>query len=84
MANSVQLSSRGGSALRWSRDGDTIAEVEVSRSGANLGSRRALFVLPRDYRDEPDVMPDGGRGLVIRGGSMYSDLVVVQRALAVH
>jgi hypothetical protein len=86
---SVQVSSSGGIPVRWSsdgsqlfyRDGDTISVVHVGRSGPVLTSRRRAFSLPRDVRGSVDVMPDGERAILIRGGLMYSDLVVAQGAL---
>ena len=87
---SVQVSTQGGQPVRWSedgarlfyRDGDTISVVDVGRAGPLLTSRRVAFRLPRDLRDRVDVMPDGEHAVMIRGGLMYSDLVIVQAALA--
>ncbi len=86
---SVQVSASGGVPVRWSsdgsqlfyRDGDTISVVQVGRTGPVLTSRRRAFSLPRDVRGRVDVMPNGERAIFIRGGLMYSDLVVAQSAL---
>ena len=89
LATSVQVSANGGAPVRWNpdgsrlfyRDGDAIWEVEVGRTGPVLSSRRRAFHLPSDVRGRFDVMPDGETAILIRGGLMYSDLVVVQDAL---
>lgn len=89
LTSSVQLSTSGGIPVRWSpdgsrlfyRDGDTISVVQVGRAGPVLASRRRAFSLPRDVRGNVDVTPDGSRAVFIRGGLMYSDLVVAQGAL---
>jgi Tol biopolymer transport system component len=86
---SVQVSTRGGVPIRWSRDssrlyykdGDEIASVSVTERGPVLTSRRAVFSLPGDWRGRGDVMPDGEHAVMIRGGLIYSDIVVVQGAL---
>ena len=86
----VQVSTRGGEPVRWSpdgtrlfyRDGDTIAVVDVARAGPVLSSRRTAFPVPHDQVGGVDVMPDGEHAVMIRGGRMYSDLVIVQGALA--
>jgi Tol biopolymer transport system component len=89
LTTSVQVSTTGGIPIRWSsegnrlfyRDGDTISVVQVGHTGPVLTSRRRAFSLPRDVRGGVDVMPDGERAIFIRGGLMYSDLVVAQGAL---
>ena len=89
LAASIQVSTRGGSPIRWSpdstkfyyTDGDTIASVDVGPSGPLLASRRAIFSVPGDSRGV-DVMPDGNHAVTIRGGLIYSDIVVVQHALS--
>ena len=86
---SVQVSARGGSPVRWSTDsskfyytdGDAIAAVDVSPRGPVLTSRRAVFPVPRDMRGRLDVMPNGEHAVMIRGGLIYSDIIVIQRAL---
>jgi serine/threonine protein kinase/Tol biopolymer transport system component len=88
LAVSVQVSSAGGRAVRWSadsrrlfyRDDDAIAAVDLGPSGPVLDSRTQAFRLPSDVRGRVDVMPDGHTAVLIRGGLMYSDLVVVQSA----
>jgi eukaryotic-like serine/threonine-protein kinase len=84
----VQVSSRGGSPIRWNRDGstlyfkdgDTVAAIEIGPRGPVLTSRRALFSVPRNG-GRLDVMPDGEHAIIIRGGPIYSDIVVMQGAL---
>jgi Tol biopolymer transport system component len=85
----VQVSARGGQPLRWHRDGstfyytdgDVIAAVDVGPGGPVLTSRRTVFPMPRDWRGRFDVMPDGEHTVMIRGGLIYSDIVVKQGAL---
>ena len=87
---SVQVSTRGGRPVRWSpdssrlyyTDGDAIAAVEIDPRGPVLTSRRAFFSVPRDSRGPVDVLPDGEHAVMIRGGLIYSDIVVMQGALA--
>lgn len=87
-AVAVQLSVSGGRPVSWSRDGTrlfyldggAIWEVTVGAAGPAPGTRRRAFVMPDDVRDV-EVMPDGEHAILIRGGSMYSDLVVAQGAL---
>ena len=84
----VQVSSRGGSPIRWNRDGstlyfndgDTVAAIDIGPRGPVLTSRRALFSLPSDG-GRLDVMPDGEHTIIIRGGPIYSDIVVMHGAL---
>ena len=86
---SVQVSSGGGSPIRWSPDsstlyyidGNSITSIDVKSGGPVLTSRRALFALPADRRGNLDVTPDGQHALMIRGGLIYSDIVVLQSAL---
>ena len=88
--NSTQLTMRGGIAIRWSndssklyyRDGDAISVIDVGADGPRLGSRRTVFQLPGDTRGFADVFPDGEKAILVRGGLMYSDLIVVQGFLA--
>jgi hypothetical protein len=57
----VQVSTRGGSPIRWNRDGatlyfndgDTIAAIDIGPRGPVLTSRRALFSVPRDSSGPP-------------------------------
>lgn len=85
----VQVSTRGGNPIRWDRDGstlyfkdgDTVVAIEIGPRGPVLASRRAIFSVPRDG-GRGDVMPDGQHAIVIRGGPIYSDIVVMQGALA--
>jgi hypothetical protein len=85
----VQVSTRGGGPIRWSRDGstlyfidgDTIAAIDVGPRGPVLTSRRLLFSVPRDWVGRLDVLPDGEHAIMIRGGLIHSDIVVMQGAL---
>jgi len=85
----VQVSTRGGSPIRWNRDGstlyfkdgDTVAAIDIGPRGPVSTSRRALFSVPRDWVGKLDVMPDGEHAIIIRGGPTYSDIVVMQGAL---
>jgi Tol biopolymer transport system component len=89
LSASVQVSARGGSPIRWSRDsskfyytdGDEISVVDITQRGPVLTSRRAVFSMPNDWRGRVDVMPDGEHAVMIRGGLIYSDIVVLQGAL---
>jgi Tol biopolymer transport system component len=89
---STQVTMHGGTAIRWSndssklyyRDGDSISVIDIAADGPRLGSRRAVFQLPGDSRGNVDVLPDGEKAILIRGGLMYSDLIVVQGLLAHH
>jgi Tol biopolymer transport system component len=86
---SVQVSAGGGSPIRWSpdsatlyySDGNSITSIDVKSGGPVLTSRRALFALPADRRGDLDVMPDGQHAVMIRGGLIYSDIVVLHGAL---
>jgi Tol biopolymer transport system component len=87
--NSVEITIGGGGPIRWSndskklyyREGNTIAIIDIGTSGPSLSSRRTIFQLPRDAKGFVDVFPDGERVIMIRGGPMYSDLVVKEGAL---
>jgi len=89
LTESVQVSTRGGSPIRWSRDsarlyyadGDEIGVVDIARHGPVLTSRRAVFSVPRDGLGRVDILPDGEHAVIIRGGLIYSDIVVLQGAL---
>ncbi len=88
LSRSVQVSTGGGVPIRWSADGSrlfftnggVIDEVPVDASGPALRSITRAFAIPADTRAQ-DVMPDGEHAVFIRGGLMYSDLVVLQDAL---
>jgi eukaryotic-like serine/threonine-protein kinase len=87
---SAQVTMHGGTAIRWSndssklyyRDDDSISVIDIAADGPRLGSREAVFQLPGDSRGNVDVLPDGEKAILIRGGLMYSDLIVVQGLLA--
>ncbi|MEP7148291.1 MAG: protein kinase [Acidobacteriota bacterium] len=88
--NSTQITTSGGSPVRWRdnslklyyRDGDAIAVIDVGSNGPVLGSRKTVFKKPNDTRGFVDIFPDGERAIMIRGGLLYSDLIVVQGFLA--
>ena len=90
VADFVQVSTRGGSPIRWSpdssrfyySDGNSIAAIDIKPGGPALTSRRVLFELPGDQRGRLDVLPSGERAIMIRGGLIYSDIVVIQGALS--
>jgi len=90
LATSVQVSTRGGSPIRWSpdstklyfTDGDTIASVDVGPSGPVLASRSAIFSVPGDQHGRVSITSDGNHAVAIRGGLIYSDIVVLQNALS--
>lgn len=89
-ANSIQITMRGGTAIRWSndssklyyREGDTISVIDVGADGPRLGSRKAIFQLQNDTPRSVDVFPNGEKVILVKGGSIYSDLIVVQGFLA--
>ncbi|HET6861953.1 MAG TPA: protein kinase [Pyrinomonadaceae bacterium] len=84
--NSTQITMRGGTAIRWTkdssklyyRDGDAISVIDLAADGPRLQSRKTAFPLPGDTGTSADVFPDGEKAIVVRGGLMYSDLIVVQ------
>ena len=86
---SVQVSTRSGGPVRWSpdsgkfyyTDGSAITTVDIGPRGPVLTSRRAAFAVPSDWRGRVDVMPDGQHAVMIRGGLIYSDIVVLPGAL---
>jgi eukaryotic-like serine/threonine-protein kinase len=87
-ANATQVSSDGVEPLRWSADSrrlfyhdrDEIREVGVGPSGVTPGTSRRIFSVPASFLSV-DVAPDGQRLFAVRGGMLYSDLVVRQGAL---
>jgi hypothetical protein len=86
---SIQVSAQGGRPIRWRAastqlydlDGDALSVTDVGRSGPIPASRRVAFRLPSDIHGPPDVTPGGKRAVVIRGGPIYQDLIVVEGAL---
>jgi Tol biopolymer transport system component len=86
---SIQVSAEGGQPIRWTaagsqlfyRDGNAVGVTEVGRGGPIPASKRAAFRLPPDVHGPPDVMPDGAHAVVIRGGPIYQDLVIVAGGL---
>jgi hypothetical protein len=55
--------------------------VDIAQPGPVLTSRRVVFSMPSDWRGRVDVMPDGEHAVMIRGGLIFSDIVVLQGAL---
>jgi Tol biopolymer transport system component len=86
---STQVSANGGRPTRWNaastqlyyQDGDAISVIDIGRGGPLPVSKRVAFRLPLDRHGPSDVTPDGTRALVIRGGPIYQDLVVLEGAL---
>jgi hypothetical protein len=86
---STQVSALGGRPIRWSPastqlyylDGDALSVIDVGRGGPIPASRKVAFRLPPDIHGPPDVTPSGDRAVVIRGGPIYQDLIVVEGAL---
>ena len=86
---STQVSAQGGQPIRWSTastqlyylDGNALSVIDVGRGGPILASRKVAFRLPQDIHGPPDVTPAGDRAVIIRGGSIYQDLIVVEGAL---
>jgi Tol biopolymer transport system component len=86
---STQVSANGGRPIRWNAasthlyylDGETIGAIDIGRTGPMPSSKRVAFRLPTDVHGWPEVAPDGTRALVIRGGPIYQDLVIVEGAL---
>ncbi len=87
--NSTEITMGGGVPIRWSsdskklyyRDGNTIAIIDIGISGPSLSSRRTIFQIPKDAKGFLDVFPDGEKAIIIRGGPMYSDLIVKEGVL---
>ncbi|MDQ3417846.1 MAG: SMP-30/gluconolactonase/LRE family protein [Acidobacteriota bacterium] len=85
----VQITEESGDPIGWSstgarlfyRDAAAIWSVDVSDSGPLLATRRVAFRLPRDLVGTPAVRPGGQQAILIRGGAIYSDLVVRQGVL---
>lgn len=90
LAASVQVSTRGGTPVRFSpdgaklyfTDGDAIASVDIGPRGPVLASRRSLFSAPSDRHGPVSVTSDGNHAVAIRGGLIYSDIVVLRNALS--
>lgn len=86
---SVQISTGSGGPIRWSpdsrklyyADGHSVASVDIGPTGPVLASRHTVFAVPADARGRVDVMPDGDHAVMIRGGLIYSDIVVLEGAL---
>jgi serine/threonine-protein kinase len=88
-AAAVQVSRAGGFPLRWSRDGrrlfymngGDIWEVTVGPDGPLLTSATRAFRLPSGFTGTPAVLPDGESAVAIRGGRIYSDVIVAEGVL---
>jgi Tol biopolymer transport system component len=86
---STQGSAQGGRPIRWNAastqlyylDGDALSVIDVGRGGPIPASRKVAFRLPLDIHGPPDVSPAGDRAVVIRGGPIYQDVIVVEGAL---
>jgi Tol biopolymer transport system component len=86
---SMQVSGQGGQPIRWNAastllyyvDGEALSVIGVGRDGPIPASRKVAFRLPSDMHGQPDVTPDGERAVVIRGGPIYQDLIVVEGVL---
>ena len=86
---STQVSAQGGRPIRWNAastqlyylDGDAVSVINVDRGGPIPASRKVAFRLPPDIHGTPDVTPTGDRAVVVRGGPIYQDLIVVEGAL---
>ena len=57
---------------------DRDATAKQQRARAIL---TVAFRLPSDIHGPPDITPAGERAVVIRGGPIYQDLIVVEGAL---
>jgi len=87
-ASAVQISTEGGTPLGWSRNGDRlffrqrdeIWEVQVGPGGALRSSARRIFTVP-PWLSNLQIAPDGEHMFAIRGGLMYTDLIVKQGTL---
>jgi Tol biopolymer transport system component len=73
--------------IGWSRDGRffywrdaEVWEIRVGENGPLPATATHAFTLPRDAT-RPSIMPDGEHLVLIRGGDLYSDLVMVEGAL---
>jgi dipeptidyl aminopeptidase/acylaminoacyl peptidase len=86
---STQITTGGGVPIRWSsdskklyyRDGNAIGIIELGVTGPSLASKRTIFQIPGDAKGFVDVFPDGEKAIMIRGGPMYSDLIVQEGGL---
>ena len=59
-------------------DEERLMRFKREAHGPRLQSRKTAFQLPGDTGASADVFPDGEKAIVVRGGLMYSDLIVVQ------
>jgi Tol biopolymer transport system component len=87
-AASVAVSGSNAQPIGWSRDGrffyrtgHDVWELPMGDDGPRTDAARRAFTLPRDVAAPPEIMPDGERLLLIRGGNLHSDLVMVEGAL---
>ena len=84
----VQISTEGGTPLGWSRNGDRLFfrqrdevwEIQVGSSGGLRSSARRIFTVP-PWLSSLAIAPDGEHMFAIRGGLIYTDLIMKQGAL---
>ena len=89
LGDPVQVTAGGGDIVGWRGDGRrfyyqegrTVWEVEVGPDRVSANPPVAAFTLPAETVGA-SITPDGQRLVVVRGGPMYSDLVVRQGVLA--
>ena len=85
----VQVSTEGGTPIGWRADGlrfyyrddGGVWEVVVGPDGPDVASAQLVFPAEDSWRSV-SIYPDGERLVVVRGGNLYSDLVVRQGALS--
>jgi eukaryotic-like serine/threonine-protein kinase len=86
--DAVQISTESGVPLAWSRNGDRlffrqrdeIWEIGVGPVGAIRSSARRIFTVPA-WLSNVEITPDGEHLFAIRGGMIYTDLIMKQGAL---
>jgi hypothetical protein len=70
----------------WSRDGRYFYQIGEAVWSVRPGTPHAepvrAFTLPRDVVGIPAVMPDGEHLVLVRGGDLFSDLVMIEAAHA--
>jgi Tol biopolymer transport system component len=87
-AASVAVSRADPEPVGWSRDGRffyrtglDVWELPVGDDGPTEAAARPAFRLPGDVAAPIWVMPDGARLVLIRGGNLQSDLLMIEDAL---
>ena len=84
--NATQISTEGVASLNWSADSkrlyyrerNEIREITVGPAGPDLATAHRIFTIPPSFLD---VTTDGQHLFAIRGGLMYSNLIMKQGAL---